>query len=309
MGPTFMMVDFDAELSGIGQLPPGSPANAAGVVRNRLKHILERRRGGGRCWPPRTRSSPSRDALGHNPAYQITVEVRMTIVGGADGCPGGWICIERDTITGDIFAEVLPSTRELLERGRHLAVLTVDIPIGLTDSEPRECDRQARRLLTSKRGNSVFPAPVRAALDAASYPEACELSAAVSGKRLSKQAHAIMWRIREVDSILRSDPELRTCVREVHPEVCFYAWAGHPMHYAKRTPEGRAERLQLVEEHFSGGFEAIRREIPPRRAADDDILDAFAALWTAGRIVRGMAFTVPAVPLEDRFGLRMEMVT
>ena len=141
------------------------------------------------------------------------------------------------------------------------------------------------------------------------YLEACELSAAACGKRLSKQAHAIMWRIREVDAILRSEPGLRSRVREIHPEVCYYAWAGHPMEHGKGTGEGRVERLELVEEHFPGAFDAIRREIQHRQAADDDILDAFAALWTAERIVRGMATTVPAVPSEDRFGLRMEMVT
>ena len=123
----------------------------------------------------------------------------MTIVGGADGCPGGWVCIERDTITGDIFGDVFATTQDLMERGRYLAVLTVDIPIGLTDAEPRECDRQARRLLTSRRGSSVFPAPVRAALEGATYSECCDLSAAACGKRLTKQAHAILGRIREVD--------------------------------------------------------------------------------------------------------------
>ncbi len=45
LGPTFMMVDFDADLSGVRQLPPGSPADAAGVLHNHLKHILERRHG------------------------------------------------------------------------------------------------------------------------------------------------------------------------------------------------------------------------------------------------------------------------
>jgi uncharacterized protein (TIGR02246 family) len=45
LGPTFMMVDFDAGLSGVRQLPPGSPADAAGVLHNHLKHILERRHG------------------------------------------------------------------------------------------------------------------------------------------------------------------------------------------------------------------------------------------------------------------------
>src|SRR5919112_237175 len=31
LGPNFMMVDFDADLSGVRELPPGSPADAAGV--------------------------------------------------------------------------------------------------------------------------------------------------------------------------------------------------------------------------------------------------------------------------------------
>jgi predicted RNase H-like nuclease len=97
-----------------------------------------------------------------NDVLNHLIEVHMTMIGGADGCSEGWVCIERDTITGDILAEIFTSTRDLMERGRYLAVLTVDIPIGLTESEPRECDRQARQLLTSKRGSSVFPAPVRA---------------------------------------------------------------------------------------------------------------------------------------------------
>ncbi|HET7599646.1 MAG TPA: hypothetical protein VFK09_05115 [Gemmatimonadales bacterium] len=45
LGSNFMMVDFDADLSGVRQLPPGSPTDAAGVLHNHLKHIMERRRG------------------------------------------------------------------------------------------------------------------------------------------------------------------------------------------------------------------------------------------------------------------------
>jgi predicted RNase H-like nuclease len=233
----------------------------------------------------------------------------MTTIGGADGCPGGWVCVERDTVTGEIFGEVLCTTEELAQRARHLAVLTVDIPIGLSETGPRHCDLEARRLLTAVRGSSVFPAPVRGAIDASSYAEACARSEAACGKRLSKQAHAIMWRIREVDEMLRSEPELQGRVREIHPEVCFYAWAGRPMRHAKRTAEGRAERLALVSEHFRGAFDDLRPLIPQRLAADHDLLDAFAALWTAERILRGEARTVPNVPPEDRYGLRMEMVT
>jgi uncharacterized protein (TIGR02246 family) len=45
LGPTFMMVDFDAEVSGVRHLPPGTPSDPSGVLRNHLKHILERRHG------------------------------------------------------------------------------------------------------------------------------------------------------------------------------------------------------------------------------------------------------------------------
>jgi len=45
LGSNFMMVDFDVALSGAQQLPPGSPADAAGVLHNHLKHIMERRHG------------------------------------------------------------------------------------------------------------------------------------------------------------------------------------------------------------------------------------------------------------------------
>ncbi len=45
LGSDFMMVDFDADLAGVKQLPPGSPADAAGVLHNHLKHIMERRQG------------------------------------------------------------------------------------------------------------------------------------------------------------------------------------------------------------------------------------------------------------------------
>ena len=43
--PNNIIVDFDAVLSGIRELPPGSPAAGDGVLRNHLKHILQKRDG------------------------------------------------------------------------------------------------------------------------------------------------------------------------------------------------------------------------------------------------------------------------
>jgi uncharacterized protein (TIGR02246 family) len=45
LGSNYMMVDFDVEVSNVRQLPPGSPAYSDGVLRNHLKHILEKRNG------------------------------------------------------------------------------------------------------------------------------------------------------------------------------------------------------------------------------------------------------------------------
>jgi uncharacterized protein (TIGR02246 family) len=45
IGPNHMIVDFDAQVSGVKQTPPGSPPNAKGVLKNHLKHIMEKRNG------------------------------------------------------------------------------------------------------------------------------------------------------------------------------------------------------------------------------------------------------------------------
>jgi predicted RNase H-like nuclease len=45
----------------------------------------------------------------------------------------------------------------------------------------------------------------------------------------------------------------------------------------------------------------------PKGAALDDLLDACALSWSAGRITRGEARRVPEVATFDRRGLRMDV--
>ena len=97
---------------------------------------------------------------------------------------------------------------------------------------------------------------------------------------------------------------LQRRVRKVHPEGSFRAWnAGKPLQRNRKTPAGRAERTALIATHFwSTADNTVRARIheqaqgskPPRVAADA-IVDAFAALWTAERPVRGEARTPPHV--------------
>ena len=80
------------------------------------------------------------------------------------------------------------------------------------------------------------------------------------------------------------------------------------MAHAKRTPDGARDRRLLIERDFGAIVDRLWQSLPRGIAGEDDLLDAFAALWTARRIVAGAAITVPATPPQDVFGLRMEMV-
>lgn len=231
------------------------------------------------------------------------------ILCGADGCKAGWYAVSKDLDTGKLTWGGYRNEFELFYPQPAPEVFTVDIPIGLVDAGPRECDQAARRLLGPGRASSVFPAPIRPILAAETYREACKIRLEIDGKKISKQLWMILPKIRAVDALLRQDEGLRMRVREVHPELCFYTLAGgKPMQFWKKRPEGFAERLPLLQEHFG---DALQQALAARRPAEcdpDDVLDAFATLWTAERIARGQAATVPEDPPRDRFGLRMEMV-
>jgi len=138
----------------------------------------------------------------------------MTNIVGVDGCRAGWIALIENTETRIVIAHVFLTFLDLVI-ARDVQVIAIDIPIGLTERGARDCDLQARSHLGPKRGTSVFPAPVRAALIAPTYPEAKAASIAAQNKGISKQAFEIYPKIREVDDALRSDPDLKPKVFEI----------------------------------------------------------------------------------------------
>jgi predicted RNase H-like nuclease len=232
----------------------------------------------------------------------------MLNIAGTDGCPAGWLCLIEELETRRIGSKIFPSFAELAD-ALAVNVIAIDIPIGLTDSGARACDVEARKLLGPKRGSSVFPAPIRGVLNAPNHKKANALSQRLCGKGVSIQAYGIYRKIVEVDDVLRARPDLRDRVIEVHPEVTFAHWRGAPIVETKRKQPGRAIRRALIDRHFgSEAFEAVRHRYKRSEAADDDILDAFAALWTAERIVNGEAITIPSPPERDSAGLPMRIV-
>jgi len=186
-------------------------------------------------------------------------------------------------------------------------VTTIDIPIGLPSIGTRRCDVKARSLL-GRLKSSVFPAPVRAALSATSYAAACAASEQACGKKLSQQTYGILPRIRDVDALLRESPTLVDSVREVHPEVCFCYWNGRrSLDHPKKSGFGFMERFAMVENVFGSAPRDVRASVPRKQATDDDILDAFAALWTAQRIHEGTAEGIIEDDERDVFNLPMQM--
>lgn len=54
-----------------------------------------------------------------------------------------------------------------------------------------------------------------------------------------------------MDQILCTEPGLQERVREVHPEVCFWAWNGDKvMPFNKKNARGCADRRALVDAYF-----------------------------------------------------------
>ena len=226
-------------------------------------------------------------------------------VAGVDGCKGGWLLV-RANASGQLRIEdisIVSTFRELIAATAECAAVAVDIPIGLAAHEPRAADGEARKTIGPRR-SSVFPAPMRAVLAASTYDEAGALSLAACGKKLSKQAFAILPKIREADEAMT--PPLQERVREVHPEVSFWALNSYqPLEHAKLKRDGAAERLRLLTPAFQDDVASMD---VPRGAKRDDLYDACAAAWTAGRIAYGAARRLPAEPPRDERGLRMEIV-
>jgi predicted RNase H-like nuclease len=231
----------------------------------------------------------------------------MTEMVGVDGCAEGWVFVLE--AGGSLEVGVVSHLRSLLDRLGKRAVVAVDVPIGLTECGPRECDVEARRVLGAPRASSVFPAPVRACLSATTYAQACEAHHRADGRRMSRQAFGILNKIREVNEMLMRDTGLQSRVREVHPEVCFAHWnRGKGMSHRKSRPAGRQEREALIDSVWPRERERLRTLIRGRRYKADDLNDAFAALWTARRIRNHEAVVLPESPSKDAVGLRMEIV-
>lgn len=228
---------------------------------------------------------------------------------GIDGCPGGWVAIGQRGAAASAEVRAIVSARldDLLAGFDSLRLAGIDMPIGLSEGAPRRCDLAARERLGARR-SSVFAAPLRPALAAATHAEASDLSRQASGLGISVQAWHLFPRVRELDTLLGAQAWRERLV-EVHPELSFLAMnGGEPLPASKHRIEGIYRRRDLVTDAFGrAAIDSAVAQLAGTRVKDDDMLDAFAVLWSAWRWAEGRGVCLPPDPPTDACGLPMRI--
>ena len=234
-----------------------------------------------------------------------------TVYIGVDACKAGWFAVML-TEEGTWKVNIFPNIFNLWNQSKEARLILIDIPIGLRDNDFNEriCDKEARKLLGPKRGSSVFPVPCRDAIYA-DIKEASDINKRMTGRRLSQQVYGIIPKIKQVDQLLSVDIAARSHIREIHPEICFWALnCSQPMKFPKKKPDGYLERREIllsVYPHTEDLVDDVLRKYQRCEVARDDILDALVAAVTALK-GRQEPLSIPQTPEIDSQGLPMEIV-
>ena len=221
-------------------------------------------------------------------------------VAGADGSPSGWSVAYMDD-SAQITLFSCPSIQDIFHIIPSITVLAIDMIIGLPEQTlagGREAEKEARKLL-SPRGSVVFSAPCRASIYAPNYLQALEMSRASSHEHigLSKQSYLLAPKIIELDQFLQGNPYHHCAIKETHPELSFWEMNSRTPLPSKHTTEGREKRKELLQKHNC--------TVSSFQSKDD--LDALACLWSALRIQKKEAHSIPAQIPRDRYQIPMHI--
>lgn len=210
---------------------------------------------------------------------------------GVDACKRGWIAVAlEDAVTEAYFAEDIEALMARVQADGHVAVVAIDMPIGLPDRGYRRADLLARAAI-GPLWSSVFMTPVRQALLADDHATASALNRELTGHGISIQAFGLKPKLLQVERWAR-----QTTVRvvETHPELCFARLAGAPLTARKSSWAGAERRRSLL---TSAGI-TLTGDLGEAgaQAGVDDMLDAGAAAWAALQVRDGHARPIPDPP-------------
>lgn len=227
---------------------------------------------------------------------------------GIDGCPSGWFAITLSTEEPKYWIiEGKDGLREVFENYDRIFI---DIPIGIeTESYVRRVDDELRESLGPEYQASVFNPPIKSALYAPTYAEACMQSYQVTEKKVSIQSWNITPKIRMVDELLHENEEFREKVLESHPELLFKMInGGNSLLQKKNTKEGLRHRRHLIknyEEELDELYREIKEEYRRNQVTRDDIVDTLILAIYAEESVEKSIKTIPEDPDTDESGIPM----
>lgn len=196
---------------------------------------------------------------------------------GIDGSSKRWAVVA--IVDGRfVEAQLLASLSHVPEICFEAEAIGIDIPLASPTEGRRSAETEARRLLPG-RSSSVFSTPPADVLAEPTYQTALDRSRRLYGFGISAQAYALRHAIADA----RSSP---LSLHEVHPELTFSHMNESRALAPKKSWNGVQQRLGLLEQAgivLPTDLGAVGK-IPP-----DDLIDACAAAWTAGRIATGKA--------------------
>jgi len=225
---------------------------------------------------------------------------RVQRVTGIDGCRGGWLVVETDCDLSKAELYVAPKWDDITSAAR---VVAVDMPIGLSRNGVRQCEVEARKVI-SPCGSRVFKTLPRETLRFAQedWNVANQWSKDRGFGGISKQIWNIRPKINEIDRAIGPLDQAR--IVEAHPELAFARINGKPLD-SKHTRAGLAARQELLRRAGFTNLDSWLQMLRGKGAKADDLYDACVLVLTARNILRGKNKVVPAIEERDSRGLRM----
>lgn len=263
---------------------------------------------------PVLESEPVLDFMGFQETEQRFLSLFHMLVGdqktyftvGVDWMKPGWVAVElRDN---EIGAKAYQTIDDICAAYQDAEAVLIDCPLGLPESKEESAlrpDQEARNYLKGKRKFSVFNILYRQVVYADTVQEAWELNKQLdAGMTVTGQALRPM--IRQVDTYIQAHPEWRDRLMESHPEVVFQK-LNHDqgLECSKHTYVGQMERAHILES-YGLDIQPLLRQFSEKQR--EDVLDAAALALSAQLGCQNGFQTIPEHPVEDRTGLKMQIV-
>ena len=140
-----------------------------------------------------------------------------------DGCRAGWIAIALDEAGAHSYL-VAPTIAEVARR-YPIGLLSWTYRSACVTPSLRSGGATWRRVLAGTTRLVGVSGAVPAAIGLATYRAASDENHRQTGRHLSKQSFNIAPRILDVEEYLRQSWASGPVIREMHPEICFWALA------------------------------------------------------------------------------------